>query len=249
MSNDRPVALITGSATGVGRACAVGFAELGYDVVVNYSRSEAEAKETEQLVREHDVDCLVCDCDVSSDEQVGLMIDAVRERFGQLDVLVNNAATTYFIDGHDLESLTESKWDRIFAVNTKGPFFCIRAAASLLAAGRGGAIVNVSSVAGQTGRGSSIAYSASKGALNTLTKAFAQLLAPKIRVNAVLPGPIDSRWIKEGDNNWSLEEMTANFPIPRPSTPEEIADGVLFLATGTAMATGQLLTIDGGQTL
>jgi 3-oxoacyl-[acyl-carrier protein] reductase len=164
-------------------------------------------------------------------------------------VLVNNAAMTYFIAMDNLADMTEEKWDRILAVNTKGPFFCIKAAASLLAAGQGGAIVNVSSVAGITGRGSCIAYAASKAALNTMTKSFARTLAPKVRVNAVLPGPIDSRWIREADNDWSLEEMTASYPIPRASSTDDIADGVMFLATGTAMTTGQLLVIDGGQTL
>lgn len=249
MTIQRPVALVTGSATGVGRACAIRFARLNYDVVVNYSRSETDAQQTREAVLALGVDCLCVRCDVSQEQQVIAMMQQVQQRYHRLDVLVNNAAMTYFVEAVDLAELTEEKWDKILSVNTKGPFFCIKAAAPMLVEGGSGAVVNVSSVAGLTGRGSSIAYAASKGALNTMTKSFARSLAPKVRVNAVLPGPIDSRWIREAGNDWDLDEMTAALPIPRPSTPDEIADGVIFLATGTSMATGQLLVIDGGQTL
>jgi 3-oxoacyl-[acyl-carrier protein] reductase len=119
----------------------------------------------------------------------------------------------------------------------------------LLREGEGGSVVNVSSVAGITGSGSSIAYCASKGGLNTLTKSLARALAPKIRVNAVCPGPIDSRWIRQGNPNWDLDKMVADYPLPKASQPEDIADAVLFFATGTSMTTGQLLPVDGGQTL
>lgn len=248
MKNDRPVALVTGAGTGVGRACAMLFAEQGFDVVINYSRSQSEAEQTQQLVNALGVESLLVQCDVSREAGVASMIADVQHKFGRLDVLVNNAAMTYFIDGRDLGSMTEEKWDRILAVNLKGPFFCVKAAEALLRASPRGAVVNVSSVAGTTGKGSSIAYAASKGALNTMTKSLALALAP-VRVNAVLPGPIDSRWILEGDNDWDLNEMTAGLPIPRASQPSDIAAAVVFLATGTSMATGQLLTIDGGQTL
>lgn len=243
------VALITGAGTGVGRACAVRFAKLGYHVVINYSRSEAEANETQQLVEAEGVQSLLVKCDVSVEAETLAMAEQTQAKFGRLDVLVNNAAVTHFVPGGHLDEMTEDKWDNILGVNLKGSFFCTKACAKMLAAGEGGAIVNVSSVAGLTGRGSSIAYSASKGAINTMTKSLAVALAPEVRVNAVLPGPIDSRWIREGANNWDLGEMTANYPIPRASQPDEIADGVVFLATATAMTTGQLLSIDGGQTL
>ncbi len=249
-NNDtRPVALITGAGTGVGRACAIGFAELGFDVVINYSRSQLEAEETAEKVRDLGATALVIRCDVSKEVEVIAMIKTIEEHFGRLDALVNNAATTHFIAANDLESLTEGKWDQILAVNLKGPYFCIKAAATMLAAGGHGAIVNVSSIAGTTGQGSSIAYAASKGALNTLTKSFALSLAPHVRVNAVLPGPIDSRWIREANNGWDLQAMTSQLPLPRPSQPADIADTVLYLATGTSMTTGQLLVVDGGKTL
>ena len=248
-NSERSVALVTGGGTGVGRACALQFAERGYDVVINYSRSASEAEQTVAELTKCGATALAYQCDVASDADVRGMIKHIEQRFGRLDVLVNNAATTNFIPHADLEAMTEAMWDRILAVNTKGPFFCTRAAAHLLAARGNGAVVNVSSVAGQTGTGSSVAYCASKGALNTLTKSLARALAPKIRVNAVCPGPIDSRWIREGNPSWDLDKMVAGLPLPRASQPKDIADAVVFLAIGTSMVTGQFVVVDGGQTL
>lgn len=250
MSEDqRPVALVTGSATGVGRACVLQFAKRGFDVVVNYSRSEAEAKQTVELAEKIGAQVLLVRCDVGNDDEIRAMVEQVRQTFGRLDVVVNNAATTSFVEHADLDGLTEEMWDRMLAVNLKGPFFIVRAAVDLLRANGGGAVVNVSSVAGKTGSGSSIGYCASKGGLNTMTKSLARVLGPEIRVNAVCPGPIESRWIREGNPDWSIEEMVANYPLPKPSQPDDIADAVVFLAIGTSMATGQLLDVDGGQTL
>lgn len=248
-NSDRPVALVTGSGTGVGRACIVQFAQRGFDVVVNYSRSGMEADETAQQAAGHGSRVLTLCCDVSDDQAVGEMIKSIASEFGRLDVLVNNAAMTHFVDHDDLDGMTEPMWDRILEVNLKGPFFVTRAASKLLANGQGGAVVNVSSVAGETGKGSSIAYCASKGGLNTMTKSLARALAPRVRVNAVCPGPIDSRWIRDGNPNWDLEKMVSSLPIPRASMPSDIADAVVFLAIDAKMVTGQLLTVDGGQTL
>ena len=248
-SKARPVALVTGSATGVGRACVLQFAARGYDVVVNYSRSVEEANETARKATSVGAEVLLVQCDVSDEALVQQMIEKIRDKFGRLDVLVNNAATTKFINHSDLDSMTEELWDRILGVNVKGAFFVTRAAAPLLREGEGGSVVSVSSVAGITGSGSSIAYCASKGALNTMTKSLARALAPEIRVNAVCPGPIESRWIREGSPETSIEAMVADYPIPKASMPEDIADAVVFFSLGTTMATGQLLSIDGGQTL
>ncbi len=245
----RPVALVTGSATGVGRACVLQFATRGYDVVVNYSRSVEEADETVAKAKSLGADVLLVQCDVSDDALVQKMIAATREEFGRLDVVVNNAATTKFIEHSDLDSMTEDVWDRILAVNLKGAFFVTRAATALLKEGEGGCVVNISSVAGITGSGSSVAYCASKGALNTMTKSLARALAPEIRVNAVCPGPIESRWIREGNPDVSIDAMVENYPLPKASTPDDIADAVIFFSVGTSMATGQLLSVDGVQTL
>lgn len=249
MTGQRKVVLVTGGATGVGRACAKQFAQRGLDVVINFSKSQREADETLEELKSFPVSSMALQCDVSDDSAVRSMLSTIESRFGRLDVLVNNAAMTHFVEHSNLEGITEAMWDRILNVNLKGPFFVTRAAAKLLTAGEGGAVVNVSSVAGTTGLGSSIAYCASKAGLNTMTKSLARVLAPKVRVNAVCPGPIDSRWIREGNPNWNIEKMVANYPLPKASQPNDIADAVLFFALGTSMATGQLLTVDGGQTL
>lgn len=248
-SGETHVALVTGSATGVGRECAVRLARQGFDVVVNYSRSEDEARETVRLVEAEGRRALLRQCNVRSDAEVQAMMDAVRETFGRIDVLVNNAAMTHFVKHDDLDGMTEGKWDDILETNVKGPFFVTRAAAGLLRAAESAAIVNISSVAGISGQGSSIAYCASKAALNSMTKSFARLLAPTIRVNAVCPGPIDTRWLRNVMSEEEIMARTAECPIPRPAQPDDIADAVIYLATGTKLTTGQCLVVDGGRTM
>lgn len=243
------VALVTGAGTGVGRACALRFAKLGFGVVVNYSRSEMEATDTAREVDQLGGESLLVQCDVSDDQSVQSMVAKAENHFGRLDIVVNNAATTNFIAHAELEQLTEKMWDRMFEVNVKGAFFVTRAASRLLASSARGSVVNIASVAGLTGSGSSIAYCATKGALITMTKSFARVLAPNVTVNAVCPGPIDSRWIREGNPEWDLDDMVKDYPIPKASSPDEIADAVLFFATQNRMATGQVLAVDGGQTL
>lgn len=181
--SEKKVALVTGSATGVGRACAVKFASNGFNVVVNYPGADKdEAEETVGLVAEQGAKAILAKCDVSLNEEVVAMIDEIEMAFGRLDVIVNAAGTTHFVPHEDLDTLSEAQWDATFAVNTKGPFFITRAAVRLLRLQESAAVVNVSSVAGISGSGSSIAYCASKGALNTLTKSLARVLAPRIRV-------------------------------------------------------------------
>ena len=249
MSETR-VALVTGSATGVGRACAVKFAAQGFDVVVNYPGADREeAEESVRLVKDHGQEALLVKCDVSSDKEVVATIAEVEQSFGRLDVVVNAAGCTNFVEHTDFDRMTEEKWDAILAVNTKGPFFVIRAAAKLLQQRSTSAVVNVSSVAGISGAGSSLAYCASKGALNTLTKSLARALAPNVRVNAVCPGPIDSRWLREGMTEEAIADRVASFPIPKLSKPDDIADTVYYLANETTMTTGQLLVVDGGRTM
>src|SRR5262249_53168521 len=152
MSTRRPVALVTGAATGIGRAAAARFAGQGMAVAVNYSRSEAEAQETLAEVRRHGVPALLCKANVGDDAAVRAMVAACRDELGGLDVLVNNAGPTRFIDHTDLEALTDEVWDDIFRVNVKGTFYACRAALPLLQV-NGGAIVNVTSVAGLQGHG------------------------------------------------------------------------------------------------
>ncbi len=252
---DEPVALVTGAATGVGRACAHQLARLGYRVVVNYLGPEASA--ADQLVDElqgHEpqgpgLQAMAVQCDVSRYAEVVAMVEQIRQTFARLDVVINCAGTTEFIEHADLEAMTEDIWDRILDVNVKGAFWVMRACCDLLRDGKRPAIVNVGSVAGLSGSGSSIAYCASKGALHTLTKSMARALAPAVRVNAVCPGPIDSQWLRRGMSETELAERAASCPIPRLSRPEEIADVILHLAIGPSMITGQLVVVDGGRTM
>ncbi|MGE3778559.1 MAG: SDR family NAD(P)-dependent oxidoreductase, partial [Pirellulaceae bacterium] len=167
--------------------------------------------------------------------------------FGRLDVVVNNAGTTHFVTHTDLEAMSEAKWDEILAVNLKGPFFVSRAAIPLLRASGGGSIVNVASVAGVAGSGSSIAYAASKGGLITMTKSLAKAFAPDIRVNAVCPGPIVSRWL--ADHQDMIEAAIRVTPLKKASSTDDIADVVTFLACDAGMMTGQALIVDGGRTM
>ena len=246
MADVQRVALITGSATGVGRACAVRFAQLGFAVIVNYSKSEDEAVETARLCEELGVPVQVIAATVADDAQVKGMIGHVVKAFGGIDVLVNNAGTTQFIAHADLDAVTDEIWDEIFQVNLKGAFYCSRAAMPYLRA-RQGSIVNVSSVAGQSGQGSSIPYCASKGAMNTLTKSLAKAFGPDVRVNAVAPGPILTRWLEGREEQ--IEKFLEQAPLGKAATPEDIADAVVFLAVGTARTTGQILVVDGGRTM
>jgi 3-oxoacyl-[acyl-carrier protein] reductase len=219
----------------------------GHDVAINYSRSQGEAEATAAAARERGVRAITIACDVSDDAQVRTMIDQCQREFGRLDVLVNNAAVTYFIPHADMEALTEDKWDRILAVNLKGPFFVCRAAVPLMRGGGGGAIVNVASVAGLVGSGSSIAYAASKGALITLTKSLAKSLAPAIRVNAVCPGVILSRWLD--DHREMIDAAIKITPLGKASTTDDVADAITFLACDAGMITGQAIAVDGGRTV
>jgi 3-oxoacyl-[acyl-carrier protein] reductase len=240
------VALVTGAATGIGRAAAVRFAQQGLAVAVNYSRSENEAQETFDAVSSHGVPALLCRCNVADDRGVRVMVARCRDELGGLDVLVNNAGTTRFIEHTDLEALTDDVWDEILGVNLKGTFYCCRAALPFLKE-RQGSIVNVTSVAGLQGIGSSIPYAASKAALNCMTKSLARAFAPEVRVNAVAPGPVLTRWL--ADHMDHVERSLEVTPLRRAATPDDIADAVVFLALGTKLITGQVVVVDGGRTM
>ena len=246
METRREVALVTGSATGIGRAVAWGFASRGFAVTVNYSKSKDEAEETAEGVRSRGGQALVVQADVADDTAVRAMVERTVETFGGLDVLVNNAATTYFVPHVDLEGLTDQVWDDILNVNLKGTFFACRAAMPHLKA-RTGNIVNIASVAGVMGSGSSIAYAASKGAVITLTKSLAKAFAPEVRVNAVAPGPVQTRWL--ADHQDMIDAAMVLTPLKRPATPEDVAAVALFLADQTSLMTGQVLVVDGGRTI
>jgi 3-oxoacyl-[acyl-carrier protein] reductase len=243
-------AIVTGSAVGVGRQVALDLARRGCNVVINYSRSEDDAKEAVRLVGEAGGQALLVRADVSDDAQVQSMVRQCVDRFGGLHVLVNNAATTHFVNFADLDGMKSEMWDDIFAVNVKGAFFCARAASKAIRESGGGAIVNVASVAGQRAIGSSIAYAASKAALINMTVALARVLGPEISVNAVAPGFIETRWLRNGlgERVYELAKQaeTKRAPLKAVTTPETVSQVILALIESADMVTGQCITIDGG---
>jgi 3-oxoacyl-[acyl-carrier protein] reductase len=250
--SDRKVAIVTGSATGVGAATALMLARHGYNVLVNYSRSEDEAKESRAACEAAGADTLLLRGDVAQDADCRAMVQAVMKRWGRLDALVNNAGISVFGEAASWDALDAKAFERIFAVNTIGVFQMVRACVPHLKANHG-SIVNVSSIAGSLGIGSSIPYIASKGAVNAMTLHLARSLAPDIRVNAVCPGLITSRWFVEGIGREGYEKVKAGFekaaPLARASTPEDVAGAIAWLVDGAPTMTGELLQLDGGMHL
>jgi 3-oxoacyl-[acyl-carrier protein] reductase len=258
MSKDGLHAIVTGSASGLGAATAQILAKGGGRVVVNYSNSKKEAEETADLCRSAGAEVVVVQGDVSRDEDCR-NIAAAAASWGRLDALINNAGTTKHVAHDNLDGLSAEDFQRIYAVNTIGPFQMVRATRPLLeaaanASGRASAVVNVSSVAGISGVGSSIAYAASKGALNTMTLSLSRALAPLIRVNTVCPGYIDTPWFTKGRGEAGAKQVrdavVARVPLKVASTAEDIAQLICFLATpASSNMTGECVRIDAGMHL
>ena len=254
---DGAVVLVTGASTGLGRALAVGAAQRGARaVVVNYARSEAEAEETAGQVRGAGAEAVLVQGDVARDDDCARIAQAA-ERFGRIDALFNNAGVTAFAPKHsDLDALSGEDFLRLYDVNVVGAWRMIKAARPLLEAAERSAemgpaaVVNTSSIAGVTGIGSSVAYAASKGALNTLTLSLARALAPRIRVNAVCPGYIDTPWHLKAGAEFDQRlraNAAANTPLKAASTARDIADSTLFFGSPMSRhVTGETLLIDAG---
>lgn len=250
------VILITGASTGLGRAIAVETAERGAKaVVINFASSQAEAEETASLVEAHGGKAILAQGDVANDEDCRKIV-AAAEPFGRIDALFNNAGVTKFANNHgDLDAVSGEDFQRLYAVNVVGAFQMIRAARSLLESAAGaGAVVNTSSVAGVIGIGSSVPYAASKGALVTMTLSLARALAPKIRVNAICPGFIDTPWFGRGMSAEQIDRMrkgvAASMPLKAASTAEDIAGAAVFFASPASKhITGETLMVDAGMHL
>jgi 3-oxoacyl-[acyl-carrier protein] reductase len=238
------VALVTGGGTGLGLAISTALAARGCAVAVNYSRSEPEAQEAVERLRASGVNAEPLRADVADEAEVERLIEQVVQQFGGLDVVINNAATTVFVPMSDLDGMLPADWDRLMAVNTKGPYLVARAAARHLRQGGGGAIVNVASVAGLRPVGSSLAYCVSKAALIHLTKCLAVALAPAIRVNAVAPGFMETRWHSATPAE-RYAEMAAGALLQRNVPVEDVAELVISLVENESL-TGQTLVVDAG---
>jgi 3-oxoacyl-[acyl-carrier protein] reductase len=248
MAQDRRVALVTGGSSGIGRAAALALAGAGFDVAVNYSRSEQAARETAKLAHEKGAKTLLFRCDVSDDPSVRKMLAAVEREFGRLDALVNNAGTTTQVKPKDFESMTAEEWDRVFAVNVRGVFQVTRASAPLLRVAHG-SVVNTTSIVGLRPGPQPLPYTASKAAVVSLTKLLALNLAPEIRVNAVAPGWVEGEWMVRmlGDKYDELIARRAkSTPLRRCATPEDVAEVIVNLVTSNRFVNGEVLVVDGG---
>ena len=253
MEKSAPVAIVTGSSRGVGAATARLFAQNGYRVLVNYSKSEKEAVAVQTSCQAAGADTLLCRADISNDEDCRRMVAEAMTKWGRIDALVNNAATTKFCAHEDLDGLVKEDFLRIYGTNLVGPYQMIRASAPHMKRLGKGAIVNVASMAGLTGIGSSIAYCASKAALINMTYSLARVLSPEVRVNAVCPGFIKGEWLREGMGQEAYEK-TLNFlesalPLRITATPEMIAQAIRYFIEDAVLVTGETLMLDGGHHL
>lgn len=247
------VSIVTGSSSGVGAATVRLLAARGSHVVVNYSKSAPAAERVAEECRVLGADVLVCQADVSNDADCRKLVNEALSRWGRLDVLVNNAGTTKFVAHGDFDGLDSDDFKDIYGVNVIGPFQMVRAARQALTASGDAAVVNVASVAGVKGVGSSIAYAASKGALITMTKSLARVLGPEIRVNTVCPGFIEGDWLAQGMGQETYDRtrqmLLSRSPLQAVCTPETVAQSILSFIDSHGVVTGQHLVLDGGQLL
>ena len=248
---NKKVCVLTGSSSGIGAASAILFAQRGWDVCVNYSKDPVPAEKVAAVCRGHGADVLIERADVSDDAQCVKVAKRVKEHFGRCDTLVNNAGTTKFVDLKDLDGLDAADFQKIYAVNVIGPFQMTRAFAPLLRENSGAAVVNVSSIAPLLGGGSSIAYIASKGALNALTLVLARVLGPQIRLNVVAPGMVDSPWLRNGLGPERFAAMLRNYEstsaLSTLVTPEDVAETIYYLGAIASKTTGEVHLVDGGR--
>jgi NAD(P)-dependent dehydrogenase (short-subunit alcohol dehydrogenase family) len=247
---DKKVAVVTGSSSGIGAATARLFAKNGYNVVVNFSRNPEPAEAVAEECRALGADVLVVKANVAEDADSRALAKAVEEKWGRADALINNAGTTKFVAAKDLEGLSADDFHNIYSVNVIGAYQMIRAFVPLMRKNPGAGIVNISSVASVMGAGSSVAYMASKGALNAMTFGLARALAPEIRVNAVGPGMVETPWLQNGFGAEKYEARRQSYmaftPLAATIQPEDVADACYWLCSGARKTTGEFILIDSG---
>jgi len=249
MNSNKPAALVTGAATGIGRSAAIALAKNGYDIVVNFSRSEDAAKITANEAEAAGARTLLYRADVSDDTRVRAMLAATEKEFGRLDVLINNAGTTVDVEPKNFDDMTVEAWNRVFAVNVLGLFLVTRVATPLLKKSPNGCIVNTCSIAGLRPSAQPLPYAASKAAVANLTKTLANALGPQIRVNAVAPGWIEGEWMKRtlAENYEGLMARRAKYtPLKRCCTEDDVADSMVSLILHNRFVTGEIIIVDGG---
>lgn len=242
------VVWVTGSSTGIGRAAAIGFGEQGCKVAVHYNSREEEAREVAGEIEEAGGDALLLKGDVSDAGDVKRMVGEVEDRYGRLDVLVNNAGA--LIERCTLEEMTEDLWDRVMEVNLKSVFLVSQAVLPIMKRQGRGKIINVTSVAARNGGGpGSVAYATAKGGVSTLTRAMAkELISENILVNGIAPGVITTPFHDQFTPPDLREKQVRSIPIGREGTPEETAGAILFLASPAAdYLVGEIIEINGGQ--
>ena len=248
----KKIALVTGGATGIGKACALQLAGMGYDILISYNTSSAKAEELQKELKEKGTRCEIFQANVSKEEDAAKLVEYCRETFGRLDAVVNSAGTTKFIPFPDLDAVTTEVWEELLHVNLMGTFFCCREAAKLMKENGGGCIVNVASLAGMRVSGSSLPYGVSKAGVIMMTKSLAMTLAPEIRVNSVSPGMVaGTAWYRnrEGfDVDAHNARQAKEIPIGRVATGDDVADTICFLISDKgAYLTGVNIPIDGGR--
>jgi len=249
---ERRVCVVSGSSSGIGAAIVKRYAREGWDVVVNFSRSREPALAVAAECRALGATALLVQADIADDAQCCALAEQTRQALGRCDVLVNNAGTTKFVPLKMLDGLQAQDFHDIAAVNVVGTFQLTRAFVPLLEQQAHAAVVNISSVASMMGRGSSLAYMASKGAVNAMTVGLARALAPKIRVNAIAPGMVETPWLRQGLGERYpkyLKDWTDRAALEEVIQPEDVADAAWWLGAGAAKTTGELLLLDAGYRL
>ncbi|MGI1680129.1 MAG: SDR family oxidoreductase [Cellvibrionaceae bacterium] len=244
------VAIVTGSSSGIGAAIAVLFAKKGCHIIINYSRNDEGAKKVAAECESYGVQTLVQKANVAEDADCRALVAATLEKFGRLDVLINNAGTTKFCDHANLDGIDKDDFLNIYAVNTVGAFQMVRASKEALQEQEISHVINMASIAGIAGVGSSIAYAASKGALVTMTMSLARVVGPSIRVNAICPGFVQGEWLANGMGQDNYDKMMGGLrkiaPLSDTATPERIAETALGIVTGMDWTTGETIIVDGG---